>query len=178
MKRTALMMAGLLAVGCATPNAPKDNTRLSPVSSNPAAPAGGTAEIAPHPAPAPVTPTTAPAPVGNPAAATTVSAPSVVPTPAAAPIPPAPAVKDVIPAETVKDGKTYVFISVDAMTAFLNGTAQPTVVEKPSPSGSGKMIVIEAANDAEADRIFAGYKKLHPPIPLAAPEAPTTKPAN
>ena len=64
--------------------------------------------------------------------------------------------------DTVKDDKIYVFGSVDDMLAFQSGKAQAMEVQMPQLNPGKRMVIIEAADQATADQIAAGYAKLHP----------------
>jgi hypothetical protein len=134
MKRFALILAGIALVGCSH----NDNNSCPACDANAA-------------------PQTQPAAAGVGAAAVTAD-------PAAPAVPVTPPVKpaDKITFELTQDGKVYVFGSVAAMQSFQAGRPQAKVIEQPTLTPSGKTVVIEAADDAEAAQIAAAYMKLHP----------------
>ncbi|MDB5302538.1 MAG: hypothetical protein JWM97_87 [Phycisphaerales bacterium] len=139
MKRFALILAGIALAGCGH----NDN------SSCPACDAGA----APQAQPTPAAPS-APAVSAEPQASVAPAAPAVPAKPAVA--------KDKPVFELTQDDKIYVFGSFAAMQSFQSGQAQPKVVEKPAFTPGGKTVVIEAADDAEADQLTAGFVKQHP----------------
>src|SRR5579862_4189660 len=73
----------------------------------------------------------------------------------------APAAKPITPFELTQDGKTYIFADFESLTAFQNGKQQPFKMEKPDLT-PGTQVVIEAADQAQADQLIAGYAKAHP----------------
>jgi hypothetical protein len=157
MKRFALILAGIALAGCGH----NENA------SCPACDAGVAPQAQPTLA-APSKPVVAEAPA-SPAAPATPAVPATPPVPAAPAAPATPAVpaapavaKDKPIFELAQDDKIYVFGSLAAMQSFQSGQAQPKVVEKPAFTPSGKTVVIEAADDTEANQLTAGFVKQHP----------------